>query len=289
MSRLLNNNLDEEGIDHMQGYTANEEALRHLLEEKTAQYQQPYFIENDPISVPHLFSKKQDIEIAALFSALFAWGQRRTIIAKSRALMQLMDDAPHQFITQCKDSDLRRFEQFKHRTFNATDTLYCIAFLRHWYAHHDSLETAFSQHLRHGEQQQHIGAALSGFHDLFFSLPVISERTRKHIPTPLRQSSCKRLCMLLRWLVRSDQKGVDFGLWKAISPAQLLCPLDVHVLRVAERLGLLQSTKSNWHNALSLTATLRRFDAADPVKYDFALFGMGIEEKLKINTQSTRL
>jgi len=257
MSRLLNNNLDEEGIDHMQGYTANEEAL--------------------------------DIEIAALFSALFAWGQRRTIIAKSRALMQLMDDAPHQFITQCKDSDLRRFEQFKHRTFNATDTLYCIAFLRHWYAHHDSLETAFSQHLRHGEQQQHIGAALSGFHDLFFSLPVISERTRKHIPTPLRQSSCKRLCMLLRWLVRSDQKGVDFGLWKAISPAQLLCPLDVHVLRVAERLGLLQSTKSNWHNALSLTATLRRFDAADPVKYDFALFGMGIEEKLKINTQSTRL
>lgn len=208
---------------------------------------------------------------------MFAWGQRKTIINKSNELFDLMDGAPHQFITQHKTKDLKRFETFKHRTFQPTDTLYFIQFFKHFYKKNKSLETAFSQFIT--EEDEHIGKALEGFHQLFFALPDAPQRTRKHVSTPARKSTCKRLCMFLRWMVRDDSKGVDFGIWKNIKPAQLLCPLDVHVDRVARKLNLISRKQTDWQTTLELTKNLREFDPQDPVKYDFALFGMGILEK----------
>jgi uncharacterized protein (TIGR02757 family) len=176
------------------------------------------------------------------------------------------------------DDDLKGLLEFKHRTFNATDLLYFVAFLKHHYEHNESLESAFSKHL--GPADAHVGKALAGFHEYFFSLEDAPHRTRKHIPTPLRGSSCKRLNMYLRWMVRQDDKGVDFGLWTAINPAQLLCPLDVHVERVARKLGLITQKQTNFNTVLELTANLKLLDENDPVKYDLALFGMGVMESV---------
>ncbi len=251
--------------------------LLELLERKTAEFNQVDFIKNDPISIPHQFSKLQDIEIMGLWAAVLAWGLRKTIINKCQQLVDYMDGAPHQFITQHEESDLKPFTQFKHRTFNATDALYFIRFFKYYYQQHHSLETAFSQHLK--ADDIHTGNALIGFHRHFFSLPDYPQRTRKHIATPERNSACKRLNMFLRWMVRSDNNGVDFGLWKKIRPSQLLCPLDVHVDRIARRYGLLQRKQRDWKSVLELTQNLRQFDPNDPVKYDFALFGIGVMEK----------
>ncbi len=248
--------------------------LYDLLEAQVAMYNQATFIENDPISIPHQFSKLQDIEIMGFWVSMLAWGLRKTIINKSQQLVDLMDGAPHQFITQHEEKDLKRFEDFKHRTFNATDTLYFIHFFRHHYTQSDSLETAFSRHL--SSDDPHIGPALIGFHNYFFSLPDAPHRTKKHVSTPSRKSTCKRLCMFLRWMVRQDEQGVDFGIWKEMKPSQLLCPLDVHVERVGRRLNLIQRKQRDWKTTLELTANLRVFDADDPVKYDYALFGMGV-------------
>ncbi|MEO7923259.1 MAG: TIGR02757 family protein [Chitinophagaceae bacterium] len=248
-------------------------ALPEFLNGKVDYYNQPSFITGDPVSIPHLFTKKQDIEIAGFFAAIFAWGNRTTIIRKSNELMQLMDSAPHQFCLQHQPKDLQRLTDFKHRTFNSTDLLYFIEFLNWHYSSQHSLETAFTQGGNTMEEM------LAGFHDYFFSLPHVPARTKKHIATPVQKSTCKRLNMYLRWMVRQDDKGVDFGLWKTISPAVLICPIDLHVARVARRLGILQRKQTDWLAALELTTYLRTLDPEDPVKYDFALFSLGVMEK----------
>jgi len=247
--------------------------LKQFLDLKLKQFNNPDFIGSDPVSIPHLFHKKQDIEIAGFFASIFAWGKRSTIINKTKSLMELMDNAPFQFCTQHELKELKRFMDFRHRTFNPTDLLYFIAFLKYHYASHTSLETAFTMHGHTIEEM------LIGFHNYFFSIEDAPVRTRKHIATPQRNSSCKRLNMYLRWMVRKDKSGVDFGIWEKISPAELICPLDVHVARVARRLGLLKRKQTDWQAALELTAQLRMLDKKDPVKYDFALFGLGIFEK----------
>ncbi len=241
------------------------------------EYNRPSFIEADPVCIPHRFTKKQDIEIAGFFAAVFAWGNRAIIINKTKELMQLMDNAPHDFCLHPTPEGLKRLTAFKHRTFNATDLLYFIEWLHHHYSKNESLETAFSQWMQPGDAN--IENALIGFHHYFFSLPDAPARTKKHIATPERGSTCKRLNMFLRWMVRSDDKGVDFGIWKNISPAQLICPIDVHVARVAKRFGLIGRKQVDWLTALELTAHLKQFDSQDPAKYDFALFGLGVAEK----------
>lgn len=252
-------------------------SIKTFLDSKVETYNQPSFIPDDPVCIPHLFSKKQDIEIAGLFAAIFAWGNRRTIINKSRELMQRMEMQPHRFILHHTAADLVRLSDFKHRTFNFTDLLYFIEFLQAHYTKHDSLEDAFSRWMLPGDTT--IERALTGFHHYFFSLEYVPARTRKHIATPEKKSNCKRLNMFLRWMVRRDSNGVDFGIWPSISPAQLVCPVDLHVARVAKRLQLLQRNQADWEAALELTGFLRSLDAQDPAKYDFALFGLGVIEK----------
>ena len=251
--------------------------LKDFLDQKTAEYNQPGFIKDDPICIPHGYTRQQDIEIAGFFAAIFAWGNRTIIINKSRELLQLMDNDPFRFVTQHSDHDLKRLLLFKHRTFNTTDLLYFIHFLRHHYTTHPTLESAFSQWMLPGDK--HTGNALTGFYRYFVSLEETPPRTRKHIASPEKNSTCKRLNMFLRWMVRKDNVGVDFGIWRHISPAQLVCPIDVHVARVARRFNLLQRTALDWQAATELTAYLRTLDADDPVKYDFALFGLGAVEK----------
>lgn len=253
----------------------NFQKLQDFLNEKAEQYNQPGFIANDPISIPHRFRKKQDVEIAGLFAATLAWGQRVTIINNCNRLLEWMDYAPYDFLRHHRPKDLKRFTDFKHRTFNGTDLLYFIHFLSTYYGKHDSLETLFAV----DRSEDTLEKGLIHFHDAFFSLPGYPPRTRKHVATPERKSACKRLNMFLRWMVRQDNKGVDFGLWKSISPSQLVCPFDVHVERVSRKLKLVRRKQADWQTALELTANLRRLDPADPVKYDFALFGLGIEEK----------
>ena len=250
--------------------------IKPLLDEKVRLYNQPSFILGDPICIPHSFSKKQDIEIAGLFAAVLAWGNRTTIINNCRKLMQWMDNAPHQFILHHKETDLKPFIHFVHRTFNATDLLYFISFLQYHYINNDSLEDAFVS----GKLYKHenVEEALIHFHNYFFSIEH-PERTKKHISTPERKSACKRINMYLRWMVRKDKHGVDFGIWKKIGPNQLVCPLDVHVARVAYRLELTDNDKSNWQNALRLTEQLKQLNPKDPAKYDYALFGLGMAER----------
>ena len=285
---------------------ARAEELRAFLDRKVAEYNQPSFIPDDPISIPHRYTQKQDIEIAGFFAAIFSWGNRKTIIGKSQQLMQLMDEAPYQFVRQHTDTDLKRLLGFKHRTFNPTDLLYFIVFLRRHYLLYESLEDAF---LQPWERRGTVAApstgtapaatpgtgtsaavtaydarsALSAFHHYFFSLEEDGERiapprTRKHISTPEKNSSCKRINMFLRWMVRKDGNGVDFGIWRRIPMSLLICPLDLHVARVAKRLGLLTRERSDWQAAVQLTEGLSLLDKDDPVKYDFALFGLGVME-----------
>jgi len=251
--------------------------IKEFLDKKVDEYNQPFFITDDPISVPHSFTKKQDIEIAGFFAAIFAWGNRTTIIQKSKELLSLMDNSPHDFITSAPEESLKRLIQFKHRTFTSTDLLYFIEFLKQHYQQNDSLESAFTKGMNPSDSD--IENALRYFHTYFFSLEDAPPRTRKHIATPEKKSTCKRLNMYLRWMVRSDKAGVDFGIWQNISPAQLICPIDLHVARVAKRFNLLQRKQIDWQAALELTAYLRTLDKNDPAKYDFALFGLGVIDK----------
>ena len=252
--------------------------VRKLLDEKVLIYNQPAFIEKDPVSIPHHYALKQDIEISALFAAILAWGNRTSIINNCTRLMNWMDNAPYQFILQHQDTDLKRFLSFAHRTFNATDLLYFIQFLQWHYNQYPSLEDAFVPLIHYNDAT--VEQALIHFHNYVFSLPEFPDRTRKHVSTPARGSACKRLCMYLRWMVRKDDQGVDFGIWQKIKPAQLVCPLDVHVARVAWRLGITQQEKADWKSALQLTAQLRKWRPNDPAVYDYALFGLGAEERL---------
>lgn len=248
--------------------------VKELLDVKVREYNNSAFISNDPIVIPHSFTKKQDIEIAGLFAATLAWGQRKTIINKTRDLMRRMDGSPYAFITGHDSSDLKTLSGFCHRTFNETDLLYFVEFLRRHYTRFDSLEEAFVP----GEFSS-MENALIRFREYFFADEFAPVRTGKHVATPARKSACKRLNMFMRWMVRSDENGVDFGLWKKIPMSGLICPCDLHVERVARKLGLITRKQVDWQTAIELTHTLRTYDPADPVKYDFALFGLGVDER----------
>ncbi|WP_080057410.1 TIGR02757 family protein [Spirosoma aerolatum] len=260
----------------------NFSSIKIFLDAKADQYNRPSFIERDPISIPHRFSQKQDIEIMGFWAAVLAWGQRPVILKKSAELVDLMDGAPYDFIRNHQESDLKRFLSFKHRTFNPTDALYFLHFFRQYYQQHESLEDAFlPDKAVQSDTTPTVETGLIAFHDHFCGLTdFFPERTRKHIATPIRNSSCKRLLMFLRWMVRHDDRGVDFGLWPRIRPEQLVIPIDVHVNRVARQLGLLIRPQTDWKAALELTETLRQFDPSDPVRYDFALFGLGVEGEM---------
>jgi uncharacterized protein (TIGR02757 family) len=253
----------------------SDKELKDFLEEKTFQYNSPSFIESDPVSIPHRFSKKEDIEISAFLSAVIAWGNRKAIVASAARIMELMDNSPHEFILHHTASDLKRFKKFVHRTFNGGDAIYFIRSLKNIYKNHGGMECIFQSHFSHSHTD--LSPVLSGFKATFYELP--KSRTQKHLPDPLKNSSSKRMNMFLRWMVRNDKKGVDFGLWKFVSPSQLSIPLDVHTGNVARKLGLLKRKQSDWKAVTELTARLQKFDPNDPVKYDFALFGLGVFEK----------
>jgi uncharacterized protein (TIGR02757 family) len=272
------------------------ENLQSFLDSKVAQYNRPEFIENDPVVIPHMFSKKQDIEIMGFWAATLAWGQRVTIIKKCRELITLMDGAPYDFIINHKEPDLKKLLNFKHRTFNDIDTLYFISFFRYHYENFDSLENAFiptqnkefvilsdsegsTRRTSIVQSNEPAEKYLNHFRSYFFSLPDYPHRTKKHVSSPSQKSTCKRLNMFLRWMVRKDDNGVDFGIWNRIKPADLICPLDLHVDRVSRKLLLITRKQTDWQTALELTERLKQFDPLDPVKYDFALFGLGIEER----------
>ncbi len=255
--------------------------LEEYLNKKVDEFNQPFFIENDPISIPHFFSKKQDIEIAGFFAAVFSWGNRATIIQKTKELMQRMDMSPYEFCKNYHGKDANRLKGFKHRTFNEDDLFYFVEFFHRHYQNSNTLETAFIKNLSGASLTGGglVEAALIGFKKYFFSFEHL-KRTEKHISSPLQKSTCKRLNMFLRWMVRRDKAGVDLGIWsKKISSSQLICPIDVHVARVARRFGLLQRKQTDWLAAVELTENLKKMDAQDPVKYDFALFGLGALEK----------
>ncbi len=256
------------------------EQLKEILEHAYLKYNNKRFIVDDPISIPHRFSKKEDIEIIGFLISIIAWGQRTSIVKSGLRLSTIFDYSPYSFIMEHTDSDLKKCLSFVHRTFNDSDLLVLIAFLKEIYTKNGSLEFAFSKHL--SKKDTSIEKALNGFRHEFENSRAFLRRTSKHIAYPEAGSACKRLNMFLRWMVRKDNSGVDFGIWNSISPAQLICPLDVHVIREANQLGLINSDKSNWKTALSLTEELRKMDAKDPVKYDFALFGLGIEKKSQI-------
>jgi uncharacterized protein (TIGR02757 family) len=249
--------------------------LKNFLDAKVDQFNRPEFIGLDPISIPHQFSRKQDLEIAGLIAAVLAWGQRVTIINKTKDFLGRMDNSPHDFLLHHQSRDLKQFKNYKHRTFNEVDALYFIEFLSQYYRKNESLETAFGI----SPSDEHVGNGLENFHRMFFSLDNFPQRTKKHISTPERKSACKRMTMYLRWMVRNDKKGVDFGIWSTISPSQLICPCDLHVERVARKLKLMTRKQVDWQTALELTSNLRKLDPHDPVKYDFALFGLGVMEK----------
>ncbi len=271
-------------VYHLISYCMKKSAnnLKEFLDAKAIFYEQPGFITEDPVSIPHSFTKQQDIEIAGFFAAVLAWGNRKSIINSCKKLLQLMDGAPYDFVMNFKEPDLKPFLKFVHRTFNAVDLFHFLDVLQHHYkiSRQTTLETAFSDHL-HPEDAT-VENALIGFRHYFFNdklFPHYPARTQKHIATPERKSACKRLNMYLRWMVRSSNKGVDFGLWKHIRPSQLICPLDLHVARVARHFQLLDRPSNDWQAALDLTTHLKQLDARDPVKYDFALFGLGVIEK----------
>jgi uncharacterized protein (TIGR02757 family) len=250
--------------------------LRDWLEEQVTIYNHRRFIEDDPIQIPHQFTKLQDIEIIGFWTAILAWGQRPVIIQKAKELVALMDGAPHDFMVNHQEKDRKRWLSFKHRNFNADDTLYFLTFFQQYYQNNPSLESAFLT----SQPSDSMTTGLSKFHTLFFDSPLAMQRTKKHVSSPTKGSTCKRLNMFLRWMVRQDACGVDFGIWKRIQPSQLMIPLDVHVDRVARSLGLIERKQTDWLTVEELTQQLRQFDAEDPVKYDFALFGNGVAKKL---------
>lgn len=251
--------------------------LKDFLEEKYDKYNRLDFIESDPISIPHQFSKKEDIEIAGFLAATIAWGQRVTIINNANKMVRLMGNNPHDFILSAKPKDFKKFNEFVHRTFNGVDAAFFMKSLQNIYKNHGGLQNAFSP--TSNAKSDHTLDAITNFRKIFFSIEH-PHRTGKHVSNPSENSSAKRLCMYLRWMVRADKRGVDFGLWdKKLLPSHLMCPLDVHSGNVARKLGLLKRTQNDWKAVEELTINLRKFDIKDPVKYDFALFGLGVFEK----------
>lgn len=247
--------------------------LKEFLDTKVALYNHPKFIESDPIQIPHQFTKKEDIEIAAFLSATIAWGNRKSIINNANKMMELLDHSPFEFVTKHQESDLEQLEPFVHRTFNGSDFIQFIKSLKHIYQNHQGLESVFANYAEKTSLQQ----SIHQFKSVFFEIPHL-ERTKKHVSDPLKKSAAKRINMFLRWMVRNDNNGVDFGIWTSLSPSQLSCPLDVHSGNVARKLGLLKRKQNDGKALAELDKALRRLDPKDPVKYDFALFGLGVFE-----------
>jgi uncharacterized protein (TIGR02757 family) len=248
--------------------------LKSFLDEKVLKYNQPFFIETDPIQVPKSFSRKENIEIAALLTATISWGNRLSIIRNATKLMGLMDNQPHDFVLNASVGELNRLEHFVHRTFNGNDCIYFIRSLKNIYQNHQGLQSVFEKGHR---KENTVKSALSEFHRIFFEIG--GERSRKHVSNVEKGAAAKRLNMFLRWMVRNDKSKVDFGLWKGIPQSALMLPLDVHTGNVARKLGLLQRKTDDWQAVEEVTQILREFDPYDPVKYDFALFGLGAYEK----------
>ena len=251
----------------------NATELKDFLDEKVLQYNTLDFIESDPVQIPHLFSQKEDIEIAGFLSATIAWGNRKMIIKNAHKMMDLMGNAPYDFVMSHSENDLERLETFVHRTFNGKDFASFIRSLKNIYENHNGLESVYANK----QELKTMQKSISEFKKTFFEIPH-QFRTHKHISDPLNNSAAKRINMYLRWMVRQDTKGVDLGIWKSISPASLSCPLDVHSGNVARKLGLLTRKQNDAKAVAELDLKLREFDANDPVKYDFALFGLGVFE-----------
>ena len=248
--------------------------LKEFLDAKVLEYNHPKFLEYDPIQIPHRFTQKEDIEISAFLTATIAWGNRKSIINNATKLMGLMGNTPYDFVMHHSKEDLERLSPFVHRTFNGLDLAYFVSSLQNIYKNHGGLETVFTQYQTKDSMQP----AISRFKEVFFELPHPS-RTQKHVSDPNKGSAAKRINMFLRWMVRDNNTGVDFGLWKDIEPAKLSCPLDVHSGNVARKLKLLKRKQNDAKALLELDKSLRKLDATDPVKYDFALFGLGVFEK----------
>jgi len=251
----------------------NKSELKEFLDSKVTQYNNLKFIESDPIQIPHQFSIKEDIEIAGFLTATIAWGNRKSIINNAKRLIELLDNVPFDFVMNHEESDLEKLLPFVHRTYNGDDAIQFIKSLKHIYKNHNGLETVFAKHAENNSLQ----TAISKFKTAFFEIDHL-ERTKKHVSDPIKNSAAKRINMFLRWMVRNDNAGVDFGIWKSLSPTQLSCPLDVHSGNVARKLGLLNRKQNDGKALFELDTALRNLDKNDPVKYDFALFGLGVFE-----------
>ena len=248
--------------------------LKDFLDEKVGQYNHPRFLEDDPLQIPHRFTKKEDVEISGFLTTTIAWGNRKSIINNASRLMELLDNAPHDFIINHSEGDLDKLIPFVHRTFNGLDLHYFLRSLNNIYQNHGGLESVFSKN----QEKDSLQPAISKFKEVFFELPHLP-RTTKHISDPNKGSAAKRINMFLRWMVRDNSTGVDFGIWKSLNPSQLSCPLDVHSGKVARKLKLLKRKQNDAKALQELDKKLRKLDPIDPVKYDFALFGLGVFEK----------
>lgn len=248
--------------------------LKEFLDEKVELYNRPAFIEDDPISIPHQFTRKEDIEISGFLAATISWGNRKMILRNANRMMDLLDNSPYDFIMNSNQQDLKRMEGFVHRTFNSTDLCYFLKALQHIYKYKGGLENIFNTH-QTSDSLQH---AIHELHKIFFELPH-ERRTERHVSDPYKGSSAKKLNMYLRWMIRKDNKGVDFGIWDSISQSILSCPLDVHSGNVARKLGILKRKQNDAKAVIELDTFLRSLDKEDPVKYDFALFSLGVNEK----------
>jgi uncharacterized protein (TIGR02757 family) len=252
----------------------NKSELKSFLDFKAEHYNTPEFIESDPIQIPHHFNQKEDIEISGFLTATISWGNRKSILKNANLLMDILDRSPYDFVLNHSQGDLENLTGFVHRTFNEADLHYFIKALKNIYKNHDGLETVFTKNA----EKDSLQLSIHKFKKIFFGIPH-PLRTQKHVSDPLKNSAAKRINMYLRWMVRKDQSGVDFGIWKKLHSAQLSCPLDVHSGNVARKLNLLKRKANDAKALIELDTALRKLDPADPVKYDFALFGLGVFEK----------
>jgi uncharacterized protein (TIGR02757 family) len=250
--------------------------LKEFLDEKVELYNRPAFIESDPISIPHQYTVKEDIEISGFLAATIAWGNRKMILRNANRMMELLDHSPYEFIMKSSDDEIEMTERFVHRTFNSTDLIYFLKALQNIYRNKGGLETIFNAY----KTEDSLQPAIHEFHNIFFELSH-DKRTERHVSDPFKGSAAKKLNMYLRWMIRNDNRGVDFGLWKSISPSTLSCPLDIHSGNVARKFGLITRKQNDTKAVSELDYNLREMDSDDPVKYDFALFGLGVFEGFK--------
>ncbi len=254
-------------------YTYPFEQLKDILDNAVHEFNTTEFIQNDPICIPHRFTKKEDIEISAFITATLSWGNRKSIIKSALKFIELMENSPHDFILNHSEIEKKRFNKYTHRTFNSIDALYFIESFKNIYSNHGGLEKVITN----GYLVNGIFGGLTNLNNIFFSIDHLT-RTKKHLSSPEKNSACKRLNMFLRWMVRSDSQKVDFGLWHNISKADLMCPLDIHSGNIARKLGLLNRKQNDWKAVVELTDSLKQFCLEDPIKYDFALFGIGVNK-----------